>query len=113
MDLLKRLIHEGRSLLRVISARPHSAPGPPDVRSYSNSDQNIAAPRLVAMCQSLPYAPQQIRRYSITSSARASIADGTVRPSALAVFRLITVSYLVGACTGRSPGFSPFKMRST
>jgi hypothetical protein len=25
--------------------------------------------------------------------------------------RLITVSYLVGACTGRSAGLSPFKMR--
>ena len=29
------------------------------------------------------------------------------RPSALAVLRLITKSYLVGACTGRSAGFSP------
>ena len=38
---------------------------------------------------------------------------GTVRPSALAVFRLITNSYLVGACTGRSAGFSPLRMRST
>jgi hypothetical protein len=27
-------------------------------------------------------------------------------PSALAVLRLITSSYLVGACTGRSAGFS-------
>ena len=43
--------------------------------------------------------------YSITSSARASIEGGTVRPSALAVFRLITSSYLVGACTGKLPGF--------
>jgi len=38
--------------------------------------------------------------YSITSSARPSSADGTVRPSILAVLRFITVSYLVGACTG-------------
>src|SRR5262245_18442864 len=45
--------------------------------------------------------------YSITSSARASNEAGTVRPSALAVLRLITSSYLIGACTGRSPGFSP------
>ena len=29
---------------------------------------------------------------------------GTLRPSALAVLRLITSSYLVGACTGRSAG---------
>src|SRR3974390_111148 len=33
--------------------------------------------------------------YSIISSARACIAGGTARPSALAVLRLITSSYLV------------------
>jgi len=41
-------------------------------------------------------------RYSITSSARCCRLNGTDRPSALAVFRLMTVSYLFGACTGRS-----------
>ena len=51
--------------------------------------------------------------YSITSSARESNCGGTVRPSALAVLRLITSSNLVGACTGKSPGFSPFRIRST
>jgi hypothetical protein len=51
--------------------------------------------------------------HSITSSARASKVAGTSRPSALAVLRLITSSYLVGACTGRSAGFSPLRMRST
>ena len=53
------------------------------------------------------------RRYSITSSARASSVGGTSRSSAFAVLRLSTVSYLVGACTGRSAGFSPLRMRST
>src|SRR6516225_1979831 len=52
-------------------------------------------------------------RHSITSSARAMSVDGTSRPSALAVLRLITSSYLVGVCTGRSAGFSPLRMRST
>ena len=52
-------------------------------------------------------------RYSITSSARASSVGGTSRPSAFAVLRLMTSSYLVGACTGRSAGFSPLRMRST
>jgi hypothetical protein len=51
--------------------------------------------------------------HSITSLALANSAGGTVRPSALAVLRLITNSYLVGACTGISPGFSPLRMRST
>ena len=34
-------------------------------------------------------------------------------PSAFAVLRLMTISYFVGACTGRSAGFSPLRMRST
>src|SRR5262245_10071884 len=51
--------------------------------------------------------------HSITSSARASRVAGTSRPRALAVLRLMTSSYLVGACTGRSAGFSPRRMRST
>src|SRR5262249_22931021 len=50
--------------------------------------------------------------HSITSSARASTVGGMSRPRALAVLRLMTVSYLVGACTGRSAGFSPLRMRS-
>src|SRR6516162_7673714 len=51
--------------------------------------------------------------YSITSSARSKIDCGTVRPSALAVLRLTTISNFVGNCTGRSPAFAPLKMRST
>ena len=49
--------------------------------------------------------------HSITSSARASRIGGTSMPSAFAVLRLMTSSYLVGACTGRSAGFSPLRMR--
>jgi hypothetical protein len=55
----------------------------------------------------------KLYRYSITSSARASSDGGTSRPSAVAVFRLITSSYLVGFCTGKSAVFSPFRMRLT
>ena len=53
--------------------------------------------------------PTSITYYSITSSARASTDGGTVRPSSFAVWRLITNSYLVGACTGRSAGFLALK----
>src|SRR5262249_9082219 len=54
-----------------------------------------------------------LRDHSITSSARASSVGGNSRPSALAVLRLMTRSYLIGCCTGRSEGFSPLRMRST
>ena len=61
-----------------------------------------------------PSSVMNSRRYhSITSSARTSIDGGMSRPSALAVFRLRTVSYLVGACTGSSAALAPRRMRST
>ena len=36
------------------------------------------------------------RHYSITSSAVSRIDGGTVRPSAFAVFRLMTIRYFIG-----------------
>src|SRR5262245_41480850 len=66
-----------------------------------------------ALGQKRTHAAQEKDRYSITSSARASSEGGTVRPSALAVLRFITSSYLVGVWTGSSAGFSPLRMRST
>jgi hypothetical protein len=45
--------------------------------------------------------------HSITSSAIASKPGGNVKPSALAVFKLMTSSNLVGCMIGRSAGFSP------
>src|SRR5262249_21823493 len=51
--------------------------------------------------------------HSMTSSARPSMEIGKVMPSALAVFRLRTSSTFVDCSTGRSPGFSPLRMRPT
>src|SRR6516225_7742890 len=51
--------------------------------------------------------------YSMTSSARARIAGGIVRPSASAAFRLTTSSNLTGCCTGRSAGLAPLRILST
>src|SRR6516165_6291230 len=55
---------------------------------------------------------QQGDPYSIASSARASSVGGISRPRAFAVLRLMMRSNLVGACTGRSVGFSPLSGRS-
>src|SRR5262245_47279341 len=49
--------------------------------------------------------------HSITSSASASNLSGISRPSAFAVLTLITSWNLVGSTIGRSPGFSPLRMR--
>jgi hypothetical protein len=50
--------------------------------------------------------------HSITSSARASSVGGMSSPSALAVLTLITSSNFVDRWIGRSPGFSPLRMRA-
>ena len=51
------------------------------------------------------------RTYSITSSARPISVLGMLRPSALAVLRLRTISTFVACCTGRSETLSPLRMR--
>src|SRR5262249_45169202 len=51
--------------------------------------------------------------HSITSSASASSVGGISTPNAFAVARLTTRSNLVASSTGRSPGFSPLRIRPT
>jgi hypothetical protein len=53
------------------------------------------------------------RAHSTTSSARNRNDSGISKPSALAVFRLMTRSNLVGCWTGKSAGFAPRKILST
>jgi hypothetical protein len=49
--------------------------------------------------------------HSITSSAVASREGGTVRPSILAVWALMTSSSLLTCTTGKSAGLTPLRMR--
>src|SRR5262249_21726087 len=51
--------------------------------------------------------------HSISSLANAGSRSGTSRPSAFAVFRLITSSNLVGCWTGRSDALTPLRILST
>src|SRR5215510_5877200 len=60
-------------------------------------------------CRSSPLRPF----HSITSSARASSVGAISMPTAFALFRLITISNLVGCSTGSSPGFAPRRILST
>src|SRR5262245_58450037 len=53
------------------------------------------------------------RSHSMTWSARSSSDGGIVRPSALAVLRLITSANFVGCSTGRSAGLAPLRILST
>jgi hypothetical protein len=49
----------------------------------------------------------------MTSVAWKRTAGGMVRPSAWAVFRLMTSSKVVGCSTGKSAGLAPFRILST
>src|SRR5262249_36559018 len=95
-----------------------------DVRFTPNSDRESGHPQTVMsalppkadMCSASGYVrfgPEAdiAATYSITSSAAFNRPNGTVRPSVLAVFRLMTKSNLLGCKTGRSAGFSPLRIR--
>ena len=79
------------------------------VRYASRSDQTIAAQRNDATCQKRIIGSA----YSITSSARASSVAGTVMPSALAVWLLMTISNRVACRSGSSPGWVPPRIFAT
>ena len=106
---------------RVESVRVTNGPRD-DVRGPSGdppTPQRIAAVRKSSeLCHGQTHAVQQrlglrIPLHSMTSLAMARSDGGTLRPSAFAALRLMTSSYPVGAWTGSSAGFVPFRMRST
>ena len=68
---------------------------------------------LKALDPNRPIREADIANYSITASAKEITPGGMVRPSALAVLRLITNSYAVACTTGKSAGFSPLRIRPT
>jgi hypothetical protein len=97
--------------------RPH-AKGPHSRRAAENGNEVPSLhPSPVKAIVYLNYSTTGLvhssnaKHYSITSSARATICVGIVRPSALAVLRLTASSTLVDCWTGRSAGFSPLRIR--
>src|SRR5262249_6623213 len=89
-------------------------------RRDRDRDQHAHAPHTPALLRARRDRPRRRtteQRYelaashSITSSARPSTVIGKVRPSVLAVLRLITNSTFADRWTGRSAGFSPLRTR--
>jgi hypothetical protein len=97
-------------------------PTPPAIAVYASSPLSPAVTQRSLLSGRYPYLGRTStgwiapacgwRTHSITSSAGANTLGGTSKPLALAVLMLSTVSYFVGARTGRSAGFSPFRIRS-
>ena len=95
-----------------VGSKPEVAPLKWEVRSTLRSGHRQA----VAPCPLVPDSDSctaAMAAHSITSSARNSRDCGIVRPSDLAVFKLMTNSNLVGCSTGSSAGFAPFKILFT
>src|SRR5262249_47875775 len=105
---LRQALAEGCDETRVFPGR--RAIEEPDHRQRVLLRARRERPRGRAAEQRDELAALHLRGHSITSSARASNEGGTSSPRALAVFRLIAISYLVGACTGKSAAFSPLRM---
>ena len=74
------------------------------------TDGENCSPEARPTCRHRQFSPVH---YWITSFARASTADGIVRPRALAVLRLITRSNFDGCSTGMPLGFAPLRILST
>ena len=96
-------------------AEGHSRPGRASSRSShvryaSESDQQLFRDRM-SRWASNGLMRRSKASHSITSSASASSVGGISRPSAFAVFRLMTNSNLVDCMTGRSASFSPLRTR--
>jgi hypothetical protein len=86
---------------------PLAAPDPKADIAWTRRFRPLAKPR-----RNREIRPEEVVRlsHSMTSSARARIAGGIVRPSSFAVLRLMTSWKVVGCCTGISAGSAPFKI---
>src|SRR4029077_21097056 len=105
------------SFLEALAERGYQVAGVGKRRTAENPDPRhrrlLRACRERPRCRASKQPDERATLHSITSSARASSVGGTVRPSALAVVRLMTRSNLVGCSTGMSPGFTPRRILST
>src|SRR5258706_1554378 len=106
--------HDECALLVVLrspmSAAGQTCPDGPEVQLplYPRKRTQLGHRAMSEKCQT-----RKSSLHSITTSARPSSVGGTARPSAFAVFKLITNSNLVGCSTGRSAGLAPFRTRLT
>ena len=81
------------------------------VRSTSVSGNSLGSQAFPGGAMTGREQVQQKETYSITSSAATSSLSGTVRPSILAVWALMTSSILLDCRTGKSVGLAPLRMR--
>jgi len=103
------LVFDAQCPLRVKSGGDHQGVSLRMSALPPKADKTAEASRCPLSANSGHFALQQIC-YSITSSARCWRNQGTSRPSALAVLRLITSSNFVGCSTGRSAGLAPLRI---
>jgi hypothetical protein len=98
-----------------VKSRHHALKSPCPVYPRKRTLLNAMGCPLSAITGREQMRQTNVRRggYSITSSARPSNAGGSVKPSILAVSRLITRSISVGNSIGKSSGAAPFRILST
>src|SRR6516164_7412478 len=109
------MILRGHGTRRILRAGRMAVAAKPIYAAQAGTDCSIALllidsyPRC-PLCAKSGHSALPEGRYSITSSAIAITPGGIVRPSALAVLRLITSSNVVGCIIGRSAGLAPLRI---
>ena len=81
-------------------------------RFTPNTRNIVALRRTDVPGQQRTHAPRQTTLFFDNLPGELLKMQGTSRPSAFAVLSLIVSTHLIGACTGKSAGFSPLRMRS-
>jgi hypothetical protein len=109
---IENLVPGWAAAYRAIRARPCTHKIRPNVRFSPKATELVLRNEPSRCAISRTFALQQIS-YSITASARCWRNQGTSRPSAFAVLRLMRSSNFVGCSTGNSPGLAPFNILST
>src|SRR5262245_51128883 len=109
-------IHDGQEQNRSIQGPDTEAQDQTISQIIISSLQRTAGPYTSANCGLMRcnnWAWASAGTYSITSSAISRNSRETVSPSSFAVFRLRTISNVVGCSTGNSAGFAPLRILST
>ena len=89
------------------------SPAHPDTRPHNPKRTLVEHIGMSALCQKQTKCVAAKSLYWITSSAATRKVCGTVRPSSLAVLRLMVSKYFTGICTGSPDGFAPRRILST
>jgi len=112
MPAMRERSYRSRGSIKVVTRTPSDCVAASARRRRRRARLRRSGRREIELAPVIGERARRARAHSITRSARSKSDGGIVRPSAFAVFRLITSSNFVGRSTGRSAGFAPLRILS-